>query len=628
EDLEEDKFKEEVDPLEEEDDMEIDIEEEKNEPKLTYPYEEVDPLNPSPPNSESEPDNEIEFENPIEHEDETVPASVHEVGESSTAPFLREDIDSLLLGLMRRDIKSLFNRMASTLRRLCGRETAHALVEKKGKAKDKFYGKLILELGNEVRSSVEHETPTIEKMVEKLGNTDKNERVKRDLYWTRVQAHEFYQEMIHKGFIIMPPKSAPMTQAAICRMIKDSADAANTAEQARQANVRNDASGSGLVRGWDATPAVHEYTFVGFMKCNPVVFCEGKKMKFTVATLEGPALTWWKTKVKEYDVVSYTQRFNELALMCPRMVEPERVKKLQARDARILEGKKRKWESLQGGNSSGKGNQRDNYRHTLQNSQKYCKEKSVAIGANTQPIWNCYNCAEQGHTRNRCLKKVKQEEVGKARGRAYAIKDAKPQGMNVVTGTFLLSNRYAFILFDSGSNRSFVDTRFSAMLDIDPIKIRVVMSMDWLVKHNAIIICGEKFVAIPYGNKMLIVESEKGVSRLKVSLCIKARRVVDTTARAARERIYSSEFITVRITSLFVKKKDGSFRMCIDYRELNKLTIKNRYPLLRIDDLFDQLQGSSVYSKIDLRSRYHQLRIKEEDIPITAFRTRYGHFEF
>ncbi|GJT11897.1 retrotransposon protein, putative, ty3-gypsy subclass [Tanacetum coccineum] len=68
--------------------------------------------------------------------------------------------------------------------------------------------------------------------------------------------------------------------------------------------------------------------------------------------------------------------------------------------------------------------------------------------------------------------------------------------------------------------------------------------------------------------------------------------------------------------------------MCIDYRELNKLTVKNRYPLSRIDDLFDQLQGSSVYSKIDLRSRYHQLRIKEEDIPITAFRTWYGHFEF
>ncbi|GJW43646.1 putative reverse transcriptase domain-containing protein [Tanacetum coccineum] len=79
---------------------------------------------------------------------------------------------------------------------------------------------------------------------------------------------------------------------------------------------------------------------------------------------------------------------------------------------------------------------------------------------------------------------------------------------------------------------------------------------------------------------------------------------------------------------LFVKKKDGLFRMCIGYQELNKLTVKNRYPLPRIDDLFDQLQGSSVYSKIDLRSGYHQLRVREEDIPKTAFQTRYGHYEF
>ncbi|KAL0543546.1 hypothetical protein IC582_018644 [Cucumis melo] len=79
---------------------------------------------------------------------------------------------------------------------------------------------------------------------------------------------------------------------------------------------------------------------------------------------------------------------------------------------------------------------------------------------------------------------------------------------------------------------------------------------------------------------------------------------------------------------LFVKKKDGSMRLCIDYRELNKVTVKNRYPLPRIDDLFDQLQGATVFSKIDLRSGYHQLRIKDEDVPKTTFRFRYGHYEF
>ncbi|XP_057808403.1 uncharacterized protein LOC131022873 [Salvia miltiorrhiza] len=79
---------------------------------------------------------------------------------------------------------------------------------------------------------------------------------------------------------------------------------------------------------------------------------------------------------------------------------------------------------------------------------------------------------------------------------------------------------------------------------------------------------------------------------------------------------------------LFVKKKDGTMRMCIDYREINKITLKNKYPLPRIEDLFDQLKGASVFSKIDLRSGYHQLKIKQEDIPKTAFRTRYGHYEF
>ncbi|WKA13234.1 hypothetical protein VitviT2T_030559 [Vitis vinifera] len=79
---------------------------------------------------------------------------------------------------------------------------------------------------------------------------------------------------------------------------------------------------------------------------------------------------------------------------------------------------------------------------------------------------------------------------------------------------------------------------------------------------------------------------------------------------------------------LFVKKKDGTLRLCIDYRKLNKVIVKNKYPLLRIDDLFDQLKGAKYFSKIDLRTGYHQLRVREEDVHKTAFRTRYGHYEF
>ena len=103
--------------------------------------------------------------------------------------------------------------------------------------------------------------------------------------------------------------------------------------------------------------------------------------------------------------------------------------------------------------------------------------------------------------------------------------------------------------------------------------------------------------------------------------------------KAQLEELLSKGFIIPSISPwgalvLFVKKKDGSLRLCINYRKLNRVTIHNQYPLPRIDELFDQLQGSRVYSKIDLRSGYHQLRVQENDVLKTAFRTRYGHYEF
>ncbi|GKB57199.1 hypothetical protein Tco_0913385 [Tanacetum coccineum] len=167
EDPEEDEFEEEEDPQEDEDDMEINIEEDENESELTYPYEEVDPLNPPLPASECEPDIEIKVENAIEHEDETVPVSVSKVGESSTVAIPREDSDRLLPGFMRRDIDSLFGQMVNFSRRLCGRETAHALVEKKGEQ-------------------------TMEKLVEKLENVEEKaecKKLKKELEEAMLEQH-------------------------------------------------------------------------------------------------------------------------------------------------------------------------------------------------------------------------------------------------------------------------------------------------------------------------------------------------------------------------------------------------------------------------------------------------------
>ncbi|GJS54372.1 putative reverse transcriptase domain-containing protein [Tanacetum coccineum] len=428
----------------------------------------------------------------------------------------------------------------------------------------------------------------------------------------------------------MPPKSAPMTQAAIRRLIKENVDAAIVAEQARHVNVGNDARGSGPTRDQDATPAAHECTFNGFMKCNPTSFrgiegavellrwFEKTKSVATIGLKTVNRIPWtemkqlmtaefcpieeiqcmehelWNLKVKDYNIVAYTQRFNELALMCPRMVEPERVKvdayirgltdnikgevtsskpanldeavhmahklmdqKSQARDEIILKGKKRKQGNARAMVTTPTDGKLPLYEHCFTRYVGQCTIK-------------CHKCGKVGY-KSRYCKEKNVATVGEVRGQAYVIKDAKPKGPNVVTGTFLLNNYYAFVLFDSGSDRSFMDTRFSFMLDIDPVKIGasyeveladgrvastytilkgctlnlvnlvfeidliliergmfdVIISMDWLVKHDVVILCGEKVVHIPYGNKMLIVESDKGVSRLKVISCIKARKYVE-----------------------------------------------------------------------------------------------------
>ncbi|GJS01070.1 putative reverse transcriptase domain-containing protein [Tanacetum coccineum] len=200
-----------------------------------------------------------------------------------------------------------------------------------------------------------------------------------------------------------------------------------------------------------------------------------------------------------------------------------------------------------------------------------CWSKVVATGANTQPIVTCYGCGEKGHIKANCPARNNPGGSG-ARGQAYALRDGDQNlGPNVVTGMFLLNNRYAKVLFDSGSDKSFVNVNFSHLIDIEPVKVDhsyeveladgrvvstntilrgcalnlvnhlfnidlmpielgnfdVIILMDWLVLHDDVIVYGKKEVHVPYKKRTLVVKGDDGVSRLKVVSCMEVKKYVD-----------------------------------------------------------------------------------------------------
>ncbi|GJX67269.1 reverse transcriptase domain-containing protein [Tanacetum coccineum] len=393
-----------------------------------------------------------------------------------------------------------------------------------------------------------------------------------------------------------------MTQAAIRKLIADSVATALEAQAATMANADN----TNRNAGQGEAPVARKCSYKEFMSCQPFNF----KVKFATGTLTEEALSWWNSFVQPIGIEeAYKTTWSEFKKLL--------IKKLTLKDSKenavvgptwcqIL---RNLWKFFIGGNNrSIEGivtasslktleesyyqtqrlmdqNRRKEtvkaYAATLIENSRNCRNKRPATGSNLQPVSvTCHACGDKGHYINQCPK-----ANNNALGRAYLLRDRNAhQDPNVVTGTFLLNKHLARVLFDSGADKSFVSIYLASMLNIPSITLDTTYDIEMvdgnLVGTNTVI----------QGCTLILLNQPFEIDLMPIKL--------------------------------------GSFDIVIGMDWLSKyharIICDEKVVHILIDCETLIIRGSSVYSKTDLRSGYHQLRVKDEDIPKTAFRTRQG----